>query len=322
MDNENTVLTDAAETTETSMAFDDGWADEGEVGYLSDGNDTDGDAEEDSLGTGSESEETEADADQQDAEGTEGETTDGAETEGTAEGDKGNPDQGETYELRYLGETRTVDRDEVVKLAQQGMDYPRIREKWDSVKEAIPRLRMFEGFLRELAGARVTASGRSIDTLTDADIDDLIDETRIRSMIAQAEAKGERLSAPAAAARAARIRAEAMEPEEKKRQAESDEEKRLQRKGSLDRFMANYGQTVRSEDIPPEVWEEAERIGDLSTAWERYNNTKLEAENKRLKEELDQAKQQQKNKERSMGSSKSVGSAAAKDSFMEGWDDL
>lgn len=86
--------------------------------------------------------------------------------------------------------------------------------------------------------------------------------------------------------------------------------------------MANYGQTVRSEDIPPEVWEEAERIGDLSTAWERYNNTKLEAENKRLKEELDQAKQQQKNKERSMGSSKSVGSAAAKDSFMEGWDDL
>ena len=200
------------------------------------------------------------------------------------------------------------------------MDYQRIREKWDAVKDSLPMYQMCEGFLRELAATRV--KGGDIASVTDEDIEALIDETRTRSMIAQAEARGERLAASAAAARAVQARLKAMEPAERQKQADTDEEEQRMLQASVDRFFANYGKTIKAEDIPKEVWDDAAKIGDLSAAYQRWNNTKLEAENKRLKEELEQAKQQQKNRERSMGSSKSVGSAAAKDSFMEGWDDL
>ena len=310
MDNENTVLTEQAETTETSMAFDDGWDDNDSPVIESDGSD-DGWGDDDEAGeTGSESEETEADADQQDAEGTEGEKTDGDATEEKAEGEKDKPDQAETYELRYLGETRTVNRDDVVKLAQQGMDYQRIREKWDAVKDDMPKLRMYEGFLKELADAR------------GGDIESLIDETRTRSLIAQAEAKGERLSASAAAAQAVQARMKAMEPAEAQKQADADEEARKARQASVDRFFSIYGRDIQAADIPDTVWAEAEKVGDLTIAYQRYLGEKQEAELKKLRDELEQVKQQQKNRERSMGSSKSVGSAASKDSFMEGWDDL
>lgn len=308
MDNENTVQTEQAETTETSMAFDDGWNDE-EPTVMGDGSDDGWGDDEEDRETGSESEETEADADQQEAEGTDGEAADGAETEEEAEGDKDKPDQAETYELRYLGETRTVDRDEVVKLAQQGMDYQRIREKWDAVKDDVPKLRMYEGFLKELADAR------------GGDIESLIDETRTRSLIAQAEAKGERLSASAAAAQAVQARMKAMEPAEAQKQADADEEAQKARQASVDRFLSIYG-AVKPEDIPETVWAEADRVGDLTIAYQHYLGEKQESELKKLRDELEQVKQQQKNRERSMGSSKSVGAAAAKDSFMEGWDDL
>ena len=36
-------------------------------------------------------------------------------------------------------EEKTVSRDEVVSLAQKGLDYDRIRERWDAVKDDVPR---------------------------------------------------------------------------------------------------------------------------------------------------------------------------------------
>ena len=93
------------------------------------------------------------------------------------------------------------------------------------------------------------------------------------------------------------------------------------RRASVDRFMKTYP-GVKSEDIPKKVWDDAEEMGDLTAAYIKYNSGKVQAENERLKKELEQAKQHQKNKERSMGSSRSVGSGATKDPFDEGWDDF
>ena len=309
MDNENTVLTEQTEAVETSSAFDEGWDDGEETVFAGDGQQDGGDSDDDrETDEGSEGEE--ADADQHEADGPEGEQADGDESKDAAEGKETNPDQGDSFELRYLGENRTVNRDEVIKLAQQGMDYQRIREKWDGVKDDIPKLRMYEGFLKELAESR------------GGDIDSLIDETRTRSLIAKAKAAGKDLPASAAAAQAVQARLKAMEPEEAKKQKDSEEEQMAKRRASVDRFIRLYGDTVKKvEDIPKEVWDDAEKIGDLTIAYQKYTSGKLEQENKRLKDEIEQAKQHQKNKERSMGSSRSVGSGAAKDPFDEGWDE-
>lgn len=318
MDNENTVLTESAEDLETSSAFDEGWDEGWNEGFPADGKEPEETSDE-SLGTEEESDGEEADADQQnadkpegkspegDGDGTEGET-DGAESEEKAEGEEGSSDQSDSYELKYLGENRTVNRDEVIKLAQQGMDYQRIREKWDGIKDDVPKLRMYEGFLKELAEAR------------GGDIESLIDETRTRSLMAKAKAEGKELTASAAATQAVQARLKAMEPEEAKQQKAREEEAMARRRASVDRFMKVYPD-VKSEQIPKEVWDDAEALGDLTAAYIKYNSGKLAEENERLKKELEQAKQQKKNRERSMGSSKSVGAAAARDAMDDGWDE-
>ena len=310
MDNENTVLTDQAEDLETSGAFDEGWETEQDIPEESDGSDIGWTFGEYDRETEEVSDGEEAEADQHEADTPEGEeTTDGAESKETTEGKEGNSDQSDSYELKYLGEARTVNRDEVIKLAQQGMDYSRIREKWDGIKDDIPKLRMYEGFLKELAESR------------GGDIEALIDETRTRSLMAKAKAEGKELTASAAAAQAVQARLKAMEPEEAKQEKAREEERQAQRQASVARFMKLYPD-IKGEDIPKKVWDDAEEMGDLTAAYIKYNSGKLAEENECLKKELEQAKQHQKNKERSMGSSRSVGSGATKDPFDEGWDDF
>ena len=302
MDNENTVLTEQNEAAETSAgwddtAFDQGWDDDGQPDFG-------GDAEE----TAEESEGTEADADQQEADQPDGEA--GGETEGASgesqetenKGEAGETDQSAGFVLKHLGEEKTVDRDEVISLAQKGLDYDRIREKWDAVKDDVPRLRMYEDFLKELAEAR------------GGDIDSLIDETRTRALIAKAEANGENLSPAAAAAKAVRMRTQPGEQEKAGQGAGKDNK-------FIDDFLAIYGNSVKAEDIPKEVWDEAIQTGDMVKPYQRYVTRKLEAENKKLQQELKAAKQQQKNNARSAGSSRSEGSGSSKDPFDAGWSD-
>lgn len=304
---ESTVLTELPETDETLSAFDEGWDEEfsdfaGDGHKESEEKPTDaGEAEQNSEGT-------EANADQQEADRPDGEGTgEGESSESKAEGDEGNPDQGETFTLRHFGEERTVDREEVIKLAQQGMDYPRIREKWDAVKDDVPKLRMYESFLKELADAR------------GSDIESLIDETRTRAILARAEANGEKLEPSSAAARAVKMRTEFV-PAGTKSQQEKEAEKEAKGQQEIERFVKEYPD-VQAEEIPKEVWDAVnENDGDLLGCYQRYENRKLREDVKRLASELEAVKNQQKNKERSTGSAKSVGSGPARDAFDEGWD--
>ena len=57
------------------------------------------------------------------------------ETEGTEQDEAKDADQ--LFELKHLDEVRSVDREEVIVLAQKGMDYDRIREKYDAAKPTI-----------------------------------------------------------------------------------------------------------------------------------------------------------------------------------------
>jgi len=313
MDNENTVLTEQGESVETSTdfdaVFDTGWDEEVPEHAVEETVETAGaGTARNAKATDEEGEGTEADADQQDAEGSDGEESDGASAEeGESKGDKGDPDQGSSFTLRHLGEERTVDREEVIKLAQQGMDYPRIREKWDAVKDDVPKLRMYESFLKELADAR------------GSDIESLIDETRTRAILARAEANGEKFEPSSAAARAVKMRTEFV-PADTKSQQEKEAEKEAKGQQEIERFVKEYPD-VQAEEIPKEVWDAVnENDGDLLGCYQRYENRKLREDVKRLASELEAVKNQQKNKERSTGSAKSVGSGPARDAFDEGWD--
>ena len=322
MEENTTAVTGTEElTAETLAAFDEGW-DDLETPVVTEDAQDDGEPDTDGPDNDTGSGETEdADADQQDADGDEsGEgsgTEDGTETESESKGDEGeSPDQSETFHLKHLGEERSVNRDEVVQLAQKGLDYDRIRERWDGVKNDIPRLRSYEKFLTDLASSR----GGNIEAL--------MDETMTQILINRAKAKGEELSPSAAAAQAVRMRMESGNTrgyddeatEAGASGAEGEPGGRPDANEMVNRFLAEYP-TVRAENIPKEVWDEVNRNGgDLLQAYRGYENKKLAEENRRLQKELESAKQQQKNKARSTGSTKSVGSAATIDPFDAGWD--
>lgn len=314
MEENTTVQPEVEEAVETSDAFFDGWDEVDNVAVADDGQVNDVDDSEDPDNT-EESEEEDADADQREADDAEGGDAD-AETKGESEGDKGTPDQDE-FVLKHLGEERKVSRDEVVQLAQKGLDYDRIRERWDGVKNDIPKLRSYEKFLADLASSK----GGNIEAL--------MDETMTQILMNRAKAKGEELSASAAAAQAVRMRMEngntrgyddeVTEPGVSGTEGEAGGKPDANE--MVNRFLAEYP-TVRAESIPKEVWDEVNRNGgDLLQAYRGYENKKLAEENKRLQKELESAKQQQKNKARSTGSTKSVGSAATVDPFDSGWDE-
>lgn len=327
MENENTELNEQQGAAEEIDAFDEGWRSEFEPGEQAEGRESE--AEDDFWGDADEgSEEPGTDADQREGTGNTAGVKNAKDGEGSDEGAEGQaetPDQAEQFVLKHLGEEQTVSRDEVVRLAQQGLDYPRIREKWDEVKDQLPQLRMYESFLKELAETR------------DGDIEGLIDETRTRTIIARAKAQGKNIDPAAAAAQAVKMRIASANAEGKgtgkAKSGTGDEPEAEEGAGGaqgadrdrndrmIDAFIKKYGSSVKGTDIPGEVWQEAAETGDLVGAYEKFKSRELEAENKRLKTELEQAKQQRKNRERSTGSSRSVGSAAAKDAFDEGWNE-
>lgn len=301
---ENTTVQNESEelAAETLAAFDDGWDDKDEPELPDDGQDTEVE-ESDEPDTDSESEEAEADANQQEAEEPEGGE---AAEETKAEGDEGTPYPDVT--IKYLSKEEVISGKDVVEYVQKGRDYDRIKPKWDGVKDILPMYQSEHAFLQELAENR------------GGDIAGLMDETRIRMILAEAEANGEDMSPAEAAARAVKMRmdgqygAGGIDPEAA-RQEKSQQE--------VARFLEKYPD-VKAEDIPKEVWDDVSdengANGDLLGAYQRYENRKLKEEIKQLKKELAGNAQQKKNKARSTGSTKSVGSSAGRDAFDEGWD--
>lgn len=77
---------------------------------------------------------------------------------------------GQLFELKHLGETKNVNRDEVVTLAQKGMDYDRVTEKNTQLetqvseqKQQLAQLTEHENALQELA----KQSGTTVEELVE-----------------------------------------------------------------------------------------------------------------------------------------------------------
>lgn len=207
------------------------------------------------------------------------------------------------FELKHLDETRTVSRDEVITLAQKGMDYDRIRTKYDELKAGEAQRSGHEAFLKELA----ESAGQSVD--------DMIDAARARILVGKAAAEGKTISEEDALAQIKREK-EKQAPEEKPEQQKepsAEENKEAERQQSFLRFSKEFPD-VKAEDIPAEVWKDfADGKGDLADLFARQ-------ENKRLKAELAAMKQNEENRKKSTGSRATAGSAK-KSAFDDAWYD-
>lgn len=207
------------------------------------------------------------------------------------------------FDLKHMGQSYQVNRDQVVTLAQKGMDYDHVRSERDTAREKYAEL---EGFLQELAAP----SGMTIE--------DLIDNTRA-SVLADREGIDQTVALQRVKLDRERRAFEAQQQKAQQVAQANDQEKQRVQQSFL-RFSKEY-ESVAPKDIPKEVWDAFGQGMDLTDAYAHWENRQLRQELQETREKLETATQNEKNKERSTGSQQSagVGETQKRDPIDEDW---
>ena len=265
-----------------------------------------------------------ADTDAAETEQPEGEEREGAEAggdpsaapqddNGAARGDdpKGaaQDTSAERFKVVHLGKEQELTREEMIALAQKGMDYDHVREERDKYRQApefsvIDKMAEASGLTRqqyiehitqmEQAEAERKLAAEMKEKFPDAP-DELLSET---ARLKKEQAEAERRAA-----------AEKREAEEKERTAAQRKE-RQQRE--LTEFIEAYPDIKDFErEIPKEVWQRVRGGESLLSAYRAHENEQLRAKPAALEKT-------QENKERAVGSTKGEGDGEV-DDFLAGF---
>lgn len=304
MENVENMSVQEEQTADQQDAFLDGWGDEQtaqdapETSETAEGEDT----TEEGTETASETEGAQSAPDGGAAE-TAAEAGAEAQTE-TTEQKADAPEK--TWTLRHMDETKNVGEAEMVTLAQKGMDYDRIRAKYDESKPAMEILSIFakqKGVSVADYVAFLRTEAKKADGLSEAEARRSIElEDREAAVTArEAEQAAERQAAEQAnaAANAAAQR----------------------RKADIDEFAREYPDVARNPDaIPKEVWDAVAAGSSLTVAYAKYTAKQAREEAERTRSAAQAAQQNIKNAARSTGSMQSAGqNAGGRDPFLEGW---
>lgn len=207
------------------------------------------------------------------------------------------------FELKHYGQVHKVNRDEVVVLAQKGMDYDNVRTERDISRTKYAEL---EGFLQELAAP----NGWSIEQL--------MDHTRA-TVLAEREGIDQGVALQRVQLDRDRKALELQQKQaEAEKQAKSQEDQRIN--GSFARFVQEYPD-VDPKTIPKEVWDEFSQGNDLAGSYARWENKQIKQQLQEAQAKIAAQEQNEKNKERSTGSQQSAGAGETqkKDPIDEDW---
>lgn len=224
---------------------------------------------------------------------------------------------GQLFELKHLGETKNVNRDEVVTLAQKGMDYDRVTEKNTQLenqvseqKQQLAQLTEHENALQELA----KQSGTTVEELVE---NMLIAVTKSKYGIDDDGMALERVKLDRER-RALDQEREALATKNQEQEQQAANEK--WRGECFDAFAKAYPD-VDPASIPNGVWEAFNRGETLVSAYARERNKALEAEIARMKSEQETRDRNAANAARSTGSQSSAGKTGSDEAFDALWYD-
>lgn len=216
-------------------------------------------------------------------------------------------DTAESFVLKHLGTEQTVGRDEVIALAQKGLDYSRIRDKLQTSETEKSEIAEKLSYFEKLADSQ----GKTLDQFIEATAAALrADEKKIPYEDALREVQFE--------FEKSKFAKEKTNWEKSRSDTETEENTR---QADIDAFMAKYPEAAAKPDsIPKEVWAEAEKTS-LTEAYGNYMAKQKDAEIASLRKQLEQEKQYRKNKESSTGS-QATDNSGEKDTFFEAlWND-
>ena len=304
MENVENMSVQEEQTADQQDAFLDGWGDEQtaqdapETSETAEGEDT----TEEVTETASETEGAQSAPDGGAAE-TAAEAGAEAQTE-TTEQKADAPEK--TWTLRHMDETKNVGEAEMVTLAQKGMDYDRIRAKYDESKPAMEILSIF-------AKQKGVSVADYVSFLrTEAKKADGLSEAEARRSIELEDREA------AVTAREAEQAAERQAAEQANAAANAAAQRR---KADIDEFAREYPDVARNPDaIPKEVWDAVAAGSSLTVAYAKYTAKQAREEAESTRSAAQAAQQNIKNAARSTGSMQSAGqNAGGRDPFLEGW---
>ena len=210
------------------------------------------------------------------------------------------------FELKHLDEIRSVNREEVIALAQKGMDYDRIRERYDAAK---PQIEWYEKnadtvrWLEEMAKEQGMTLG------------EMVDETRAEIM-----ARNTNQSVSVCRGIVANER-KALELEAQKKAISTESDSKARMEADVQAFVKAYPDAAKDPSgLPAEVWDAVHQGETLVNAYRAWENKQLRAQLEKQKTEAQRKAQEQKNKARSTGSQTSAGKADI-DAFDAAWYD-
>lgn len=314
---EEKVGTEATE--EDFASFDEGWGDEPEAGDKAaeeaaapeeaqkDASETGGEAKNDGAETG----EGETATTNQ-SEGGDSQTGEAGDT-GEQKAESKDGAEYQRFDLTYMHETRSVDRNEVITLAQKGMDYDRIRGNYDSLTREIEDLggmdnvRSFAGLIKDIADSSGMSTEQVIDNVSGQII---ARRDKVSPEVAAERAKAERLQRAS----------EARTRQEKENASKADAETQ-KRNEDFAAFIKAYP-GVDAKSIPQEVWDEVRAGKSLVTAYAVYDAKTARAEAEQLRSEMTAAKKNDENRQKAAPTTQSAGNkSTTPDAFDEGWGD-
>lgn len=224
---------------------------------------------------------------------------------------------GQLFELKHLGETKNVNRDDVVTLAQKGMDYDRVTEKNTQLenqvseqKQQLAQLTEHENALQELA----KQSGTTVEELVE---NMLIAVTKSKYGIDDDGMALERVRLDRERRALDQERAALATKNQEQEQQAANEKWRGE---CFDAFAKAYPD-VDPASIPNGVWEAFNRGETLVSAYARERNKALEAEIARMKSEQETRDRNAANAARSTGSQSSAGKTGSDEAFDALWYD-
>jgi hypothetical protein len=206
----------------------------------------------------------------------------------------------DTFTLKVLGEEKSFTREEVVPLAQKGMDYDRVKGQLETAKNDLKDYQQVKAelskqnerlqFLEELAKEQ------------NMSLDELIENTQVQVMHRKTGKDMEVCRGIVANERRAR------ELQAQQATVTATKDQNAKRDADIAEFMKAYPELASDpKNVPNEVWEAVNKGESLVSAYRAYEVKALRAELEQQKAAAAEEKRKQENKSRSTGSQRTKG---------------
>lgn len=210
----------------------------------------------------------------------------------------------DSFTLKYMGEEKSVTREEIVPLAEKGMNYDKVKGQLEAARND---LREFEQVKADLS--KRNEQLQYLEELAkeqNMSLDELIENTQVQVMHRKTGKDMEVCRGIVANERRAR------ELQAQQATVTATKDQNAKRDADIAEFMKAYPELASDpKNVPQEVWDAVNKGESLLNAYRAYEVKALRAELEQQKAAAAEEKRKQENKSRSTGSQKTKGTKTA-----------